>query len=70
MADLATLQAQLEQLQALRAGGVERTRYDGKEVQYRTDAELADAIRDLEARIAGLQGQTIRTVRFTTSKGL
>ena len=70
MADLATLQTQLAELQDIRAGGTQRLRFsDGKEVTYRTDAELAAAISDLERRIAATQGQSINRVRFSTSKG-
>jgi hypothetical protein len=70
MTDLATLQNQLTALQGIRAGGAQRLRFsDGKEVAYRTDAELAAAISDLERRIAATQGQSINRVRFNTSKG-
>ena len=70
MANLAELQADLTKLQAVRNQGVQRTRYDDKEVTYRTDAELAAAMRDIEAQIADLQSTKIRTVRFTSSKGV
>lgn len=70
MADLATLQTQLTALQEIRASGTQTVRYEGKEVTYRTDADIAAAIGDIERRIAAAQGQTIRQVRFHTSKGL
>lgn len=70
MATLAELQADLDALRRIRNAGVARVRYDEKETTYRTDAEIAAAIRDVEAQIAAMQGQSVNTVRFTTSKGL
>ncbi|MBS0573134.1 MAG: hypothetical protein JSS08_07775 [Proteobacteria bacterium] len=70
MATLAELQADLDALRRIRNAGVSRVRYDDKETTYRTDAEITAAIRDVEAQISDLQGATVRTVRFTTSKGL
>lgn len=70
MADLATMTAQLSKLQDIRAKGAERVRMNGEEVTFRSDAEIAAAIGDLESRISTMQGRTVRTVRFTTSKGL
>lgn len=70
MADIATLQAQLDKLQDTRSKGVLRLRMGDEDVTYRTDAELAAAISALEGRIAAAQGQTVRKVRFTSSKGL
>jgi DNA-directed RNA polymerase sigma subunit (sigma70/sigma32) len=70
MADIATLQAQLDKLQDTRSKGVLRLRMGDEDVTYRTDAELAAAISALERRIAAAKGQTVRTVRFTSSKGL
>lgn len=70
MADLATMTAQLSKLQDIRAKGAERVRMNGEEVTFHSDAEIAAAIGDLESRISTMQGRTVRTVRFTTSKGL
>ncbi|QCO56626.1 hypothetical protein EOK75_12420 (plasmid) [Pseudorhodobacter turbinis] len=70
MADLATLLTQLAKLQEIRACGTQAVRYEGKEITYRSDAEIAAAIGDLERQIAAAQGRTIRQVRFHTSKGL
>ena len=41
-----------------------------KEVEYRSDAELLAAIRDLERRIAAMGAKPITTVRIASSKGL
>jgi len=70
MATLAELQADLDALRRIRNAGVSRVRYDDKETTYRTDSELAAAIQSLEAQIAALQATPVRTVRFTTTKGL
>jgi hypothetical protein len=56
MADLATMQAQLTALAKARYSGTLRVRFSEREVQYKSDAELAKAIASLERRIADLQG--------------
>lgn len=74
MATLAELQQQLDNLRSVRAGGERRVRVRGpnteREVEFRTDAELAAAIADLERRIGAASGAGARTIRFHTSKGL
>jgi len=69
---LAEMQAQLDALLAARFRGVRSTSYDGKTVTYGSDAEMARAIADLEARIAAETGTTVnrRVTRVTASKGL
>ncbi|WAC27512.1 phage head-tail joining protein [Ancylobacter sp. SL191] len=70
MAGVDVLQERLEKLRAARATGIRRLRYsDGKEHEYRTDAELAAAIADLERQIAGANASA-KVVYFSTSKGL
>jgi hypothetical protein len=64
------LHEQLAQLQRVRASGERRVRFDREEVEYRTDAELAAAIADLERRIAAAGRSGVSTVRFSYSKGL
>ena len=49
--DLERMQALLTALQEARFAGLRSVSYDGKTVTYGSDAELAAAIRDLEARI-------------------
>jgi hypothetical protein len=72
--DLANLQGQLEKLRKARAAGVRKVSYGNgpvsREVEYRSDSELAAAIADLEKQIAGVQGRRITRVRVTSSKGL
>ncbi len=69
---LAEMQAQLDALLAARFRGVRSTSYDGKTVTYGSDAEMARAIADLEARIAAVSGTSgsRRVTRVTASKGL
>ncbi len=69
---LAEMQAQLDALLAARFRGVRSTSYEGKTVTYGSDAEMARAIADLEARIAAAGGTTAnrRVTRVTASKGL
>lgn len=68
------LRTQLDALRAVRAGGEKRIRLKGpeseQEVEYKTDAELAAAIFDLERQIALAQGAKTNTVRIHSSKGL
>jgi len=69
---LAEMQAQLDALLAARFRGVRSTTYDGKTVTYGSDAEMARAIADLEARIsaAGGKNPNRRVTRVYAEKGL
>lgn len=54
-----------------RASGVRVTLYEGKRVEYASDAEMAAAIADLDRRIAqATVPRRAGTVTFTTSKGV
>ncbi len=68
------LQVQLADLREARATGARRVRFrDGnveKDVEYRTDAELAAAIADVERRIAAMTRPPVRVTYITASKGL
>ncbi|MGR3557164.1 MAG: phage head-tail joining protein [Sagittula sp.] len=70
--DLERMQALLTALQEARFAGLRSVSYDGKTVTYGSDAELATAIRDLEARIAAASGSSVRRRRWGTvaTKGL
>lgn len=46
------MQALLSALLGMRFGGVRSITYDGRQISYASDAELATAIQDLERRIA------------------
>jgi hypothetical protein len=53
MADLETLLADLEELKEARRTGVLKIRFDEREVQFRSDAEIAAAISAIETEISG-----------------
>ena len=61
--------ALLDSLRAARANGLRVVRLADREVQYKSDSELAAAIGDLERRIAKSQNRTVSAVRVITSKG-
>ena len=70
MPTVAELQTRLDNLRAARAEGVRRVEFGDRRVEYRSDAELATAIADLERQISNLGGAaSVRMVRFSTSKG-
>lgn len=71
MADLATLQARLSELERIRASGVARAKYGDTDTAFRSDAELKAAISDIERQIkeAG-SSKRMRQVRFSTRSGL
>lgn len=70
MADLAQLQTWRAALQAARFNGTRTVEYDGRKVEYRTDAELRQAIADVEREINQANGGRITCVRIASSKGL
>lgn len=70
--DLERMRALLAALQEARYAGVRSVSYDGKTITYGSDAELANAISDLETRIITATTGTPRRRRWGTvaSKGL
>jgi hypothetical protein len=70
--DLERMRALLAALQEARYAGVRSVSYDGKSINYGSDAELANAINDLETRIVAATTGTPRRRRWGTvaSKGL
>lgn len=71
MATAAELQARLEKLREVRANGVRTTRFGEDEVTFRSDAELAAAIADLERQLAETTtGRTLpRIINIRSNKG-
>lgn len=67
--NLAEMQEQLANLRAIRAEGVRQTRFGEDWTEYRSDAELAAAIADLESRIAAALNPSRRILYPKTSKG-
>ena len=63
--DIDRMQALLSALQEARFSGLRSVSYDGKTLTYGSDAELAAAISDLEARISRASG-TARRRRWGT----
>jgi len=53
-----------------RAQGVRSLLYEGKRVEYGSDAEMTAAIADLDRRIATNEGRAIGKIRISTSKGM
>ena len=49
------LKSRHKALLAARYAGLRSLSYDGKQITYGSDAELASAIADLERRIAGME---------------
>lgn len=71
---LTDLEVQLAQLRRVRAQGTRVVEFSGgngvsRRVEFRSDAELAAAICDLERRIASLTNRHISQVRIQSSKG-
>ncbi|OYX45244.1 MAG: hypothetical protein B7Z02_01325 [Rhodobacterales bacterium 32-67-9] len=60
----------LDALIAARARGVRTLQLRDERVEYRTDAEMAAAIADLEARIRRASAPRPGAVLFSSSKGL
>jgi hypothetical protein len=70
--DLERMRALLAALHEARYAGIRAVSYDGKTVTYGSDAELANAISDLETRITTATTGTPRRRRWGTiaTKGL
>lgn len=65
--ELSTLR---DELVRARAMGLRIVEYGDKRIEYRSDAEMASAISDLEARIARALKPRRSAVMFSSSKGL
>lgn len=71
MASLDDLTRFRDDLTAARYSGVRRVRdQNGEEVEYRSDAEMAAALRALEAQIQAASVRPSNQIRFSTSKGI
>ena len=71
MATIVELRARREALAAQRSSSVARVSYDGKTVEYRSLAEIDQAIEALDREIAAAEGRRIvRMIRVITAKGL
>lgn len=71
MAALADLIKWRDALFEARLSGVRRVRdQNGEEIEYRSDSEIAKAITAADAAIAAYGRQPIKSIVFTTSKGI
>lgn len=70
MADIAQMTAWRDALLRARYAGIRTVEYDGKRITYGSDAEMANALSDLERRITSTSAQPITQVRITSSKGV
>ncbi len=68
--DRAELEDLRDALIRARAQGLRSILYEGKRVEYGSDAEMAAAIADLDRRIATASGSLPTTIAFSTSKGV
>ena len=59
--NLEEMQALLGALLGMRFGGVRSITYDGRQISYASDAELAAAIQDLERRSAAADTTRLRS---------
>lgn len=67
---LSELETMRENLVRARLNGVREVRdQNGETVQYKSDREMAAALASVESEIARLQSNTVKQVRFTTTKG-
>jgi hypothetical protein len=71
---LATLQPQLDALNAARAKGTKTISYTAngvqRSVELKSDIEMNAAVQDLQRRIAALTSGSQRTIKISSSKGL
>lgn len=70
MVTQAELEEQLAKLRSHRASGIRTVQHGDDRVDYKTDAEMAMAVADLERRIAALTGGRATTVHIHSSKGI
>ncbi len=71
MATLAEMTAWRSALERARYSGRRTVRFGDREVTYKSDSEMADALADLNRRIAEASGAgRIQAIRISSSKGL
>lgn len=67
---LSELETMRENLIRARLGGLREVRdQNGEAVTYKSDREMQSAIASIDSEIARLQSNTVKQVRFTTTKG-
>lgn len=68
--EVSELEGLRDELIRARARGVRVTAYEGKRLEYGSDAEMAAAIADLDRRISRTSRTPARAVRIVSTKGL
>lgn len=70
--DVATIDAELDSLRAIRATGAGRITVGGRTIEYRTLAEIDRALQALQTERVTVSGATRgkRAVRVVTARGL
>lgn len=68
--EVSELEGLRDELIRARARGVRVTVYEGKRLEYGSDAEMAAAIADLDRRIFRASRAPIRAVRIISTKGV
>lgn len=66
----AELEAMRDELVRARARGTRVVMTDGRRVEYATDSEMAAALADIETRLRRARHGPVRTILFTSSKGV
>ena len=64
------MKARLDALLEARFAGVRSVMFNGRRVEYQTDAELARAVADLERRIAQAERRRSRAIKAFAVKDL
>lgn len=68
---LTAMRKSRDDLVLARASGVRQVRdQNGETIEYKSDAEMASALRGLDAEIRNMGGVRPQTILFRTSKGL
>jgi hypothetical protein len=71
VATLSELQAAREELLKRRHSGIARVTVDGRTIEYRSQAEIDQALAALDRELESAEGKTpIRTVLISGGKGL
>ncbi|TXN14678.1 hypothetical protein FV219_03300 [Methylobacterium sp. WL122] len=69
MEEISELQTQLAKLRRIRSNSTFSVSIEGQETKFKSDAELASAIADVERRISIQSTGRITTIRLHASKG-
>lgn len=69
MADIAQLTAWRDALMAARYKAVRTVEIDGRRITYASDGEMANALADLDRKVAEAGSTRVSVVRIQSSKG-